>query len=368
MTDDKKYLEINNTSDWEVLTDTGWSDIKSCNKTIEYEVFKLHTTGGLILECADNHIVFDEYFNEVFVVDLKIGQKIQTQHGLDTVSYCGSEEYDENMYDLTLNDKNHRFYTNGILSHNSLILGNLAHTISANGANVAVITLELSEKKYLRRIASNVLSIPINEYNDFILDRTKLQSKIDNYKVGSGVSLKIPGKLIIKEFPTSTMRVGDLEAYMQKLEEDTKIKFDVIIIDYINLMIDSRNPNSESSYTKVKNLAEDLRGFATRKEYAIISATQSNREGMNSQSVLTMDKVSESIGLPQTVDALFSINRSLIDIDNDTFTFGATALRDSEEMGETHEYKFNKKYLRIEEDINDMDSVHLSSEGLNLLT
>jgi hypothetical protein len=33
----KKFIETFDVSDWEVETDTGWSDIKEIGKTIEYD-------------------------------------------------------------------------------------------------------------------------------------------------------------------------------------------------------------------------------------------------------------------------------------------------------------------------------------------
>jgi len=229
----------------------------------------------------------------------------------------------------------------------SLVLGNLATNIVKNGYNVLLVTLELSEKKYLKRIASNILDVPIDEYDNFILDKKKLKKKIDRYNQPDGMTMKIPGKLIIKEFPTSTLRAPDLEAYIQKAESKLKINFDVVIIDYLNLMQDTKNPNSESSYLKVKNIAEQLRAMATRRSLAVITATQANRMGMTKQGALAMEDVSESIGLAFTVDALFSINQDDIDKEKNEYTFTAVALRDAEGIGEQHRFSFDRTHLRV---------------------
>ena len=80
-----KIIETIQLQDLEVLTDTGWEDILSINKTIEYEVWILQTSGGKILKCADTHIVFDKNYNEVFVADLNIGDSIRTEDGIELV-------------------------------------------------------------------------------------------------------------------------------------------------------------------------------------------------------------------------------------------------------------------------------------------
>lgn len=110
-------------NDYEVLSDTGWQDIKGIGKTIPYRRHTIYTK-SFALDCADTHIVFDKDFNEVFVKDLKLGQEIWTEKGLETIEALDNRDYnsEEQMYDLVLDDtSNHRYYTDGILSHNSTI-------------------------------------------------------------------------------------------------------------------------------------------------------------------------------------------------------------------------------------------------------
>ena len=113
----KKFVESFDVDDWEVETDTGWVVIEQSNKTIEYEVYSLKTESGH-LDAADNHIVFDEHMNEVYVKDLKVGGYIQSKSGLDRVVEVNATGIYENMYDLSVAG-NHRYYTNGLLSHNT---------------------------------------------------------------------------------------------------------------------------------------------------------------------------------------------------------------------------------------------------------
>ena len=59
--------------------------------------------------------------------DLKPGMKIATESGYETLVNVQDEHSEENMYDFELsNDENHRYYTNGILSHNTLLAKNIA--------------------------------------------------------------------------------------------------------------------------------------------------------------------------------------------------------------------------------------------------
>ncbi|MEG1363895.1 MAG: terminase family protein, partial [Clostridia bacterium] len=115
----KKIIETQNTKDLEVLTDTGYSKVTEIHKTQPYRVYELELETGKKLECADNHIVFLEHLKEVFVKDLKLGDKIITIDGIDTVKNIYKRPYKLCMYDISLDDINHRYYSNGILSHNT---------------------------------------------------------------------------------------------------------------------------------------------------------------------------------------------------------------------------------------------------------
>ena len=78
--------------------------------------------------------------------------------------------------------------------------------------------------------------------------------KIIKKKLGSVTfdNLKVPGQLIVKEFPTSQASVPDIERYLRKIEELKGIKFKIVIVDYINY-----------EHTWIKELNEALAGIKT---------------------------------------------------------------------------------------------------------
>jgi len=121
----KKFIESKNIDNYQILTDTGWSDIIKSHKTIPYKVYYLKLSDGKEFKCADNHIVFDRKFKNIFVKDLKVDDEILVESRdnelvAEAVSDLLVLDYEENMFDLELSDKsNHRYYTNGILSHNT---------------------------------------------------------------------------------------------------------------------------------------------------------------------------------------------------------------------------------------------------------
>jgi hypothetical protein len=115
----KKILNSINILDLKVKTDTGYEEISHLHLTQPYSHYILKTK-SYSLSCADNHIVFDKYFKEIFVKDLKVGDLIQTESGLQEVIFLKLDNFKSSMFDATVNHKNHRLYTNGILSHNTI--------------------------------------------------------------------------------------------------------------------------------------------------------------------------------------------------------------------------------------------------------
>ena len=276
----KKFVETftfgDNSEEYEVLTDTGWSDIKAIGKTIEYDVWFVQTTNH-ILKGADKHIIFKyngKEYEETFLDEILPGDVILTEKGGETVLEAGFFGNKENMYDLQLADKNRRYYTDGILSHNSIWLANVAANSVKLGYNTAVISLEMRDRKLIKRLGANLLGINMKEYNKMADDRVLMKQKISSLGYDS---LQVPGKLFVKEFPTSSAGVPDIERYLLKMEEIKGIKFKVIVLDYVNILKNWRNANSENTYMKIKQIAEDARAMAMRNNWAIVTATQINR-------------------------------------------------------------------------------------------
>jgi len=115
----KKILNSINVLGFGVKTDKGYEKLTDLHITQPYRHYVLKTD-GYELSCADNHIVFDKSYNEVFVKDLDVGDIIQTESGLQRVISLKRDKFKSSMFDATVNHQNHRFYTNGILSHNTI--------------------------------------------------------------------------------------------------------------------------------------------------------------------------------------------------------------------------------------------------------
>jgi replicative DNA helicase len=175
----------------------------------------------------------------------------------------------------------------------SIFLGNIATNICNQGKNVLLISLEMSEMLYARRICTNVTKIPIN---DLALNLHTLRAAINEHKD------ETKGRLLIKEFPPSTITPNQLKGFVKKII-DSGIKIDAIVLDYLNLL---HSPTGTNSYERVKNVTEQMRAMSYVFNCPVISATQLNRGGF---SVANPDlaTISESVGLAATADVIVSI-------------------------------------------------------------
>ena len=185
----------------------------------------------------------------------------------------------------------------------SIFLGNMATNIINQDKTVILITLEMAEQVYAKRISASLSKIPSN---DLSLQIEPLRNHLNQYRLKNRNS-----KLIIKEFPPKGVSALQIKTYIDKLIQ-TGIKPDAIIIDYLNLI--SPTIKGLNSYESIKQTTEEIRALSYHFECPVITATQANRSAVSTPNP-DVDKVSESMGLAMTVDAQFSIWTEAEDIE-----------------------------------------------------
>jgi replicative DNA helicase len=182
----------------------------------------------------------------------------------------------------------------------SLFLCHHAANCLAQGMNVLYITCEMAEERIAERIDANLLDITLDSLRE--LPKEVYDKKMANLKQS------VKGKIIIKEYPTSTASVNHFRVLLDELNLKKKFKPDVIIIDYLNICASSRmkHNGNVNSYMYIKAIAEELRSLAVEYAVPIWSATQVNRIGFASTDI-GLEDTSESFGLPATADFMFAL-------------------------------------------------------------
>jgi replicative DNA helicase len=179
----------------------------------------------------------------------------------------------------------------------------MCHCAAGNildGKNVLYITMEMAEERIAERIDANLMDVTLDELSE--MDKTTFDKKMARARN------KTSGKLIIKEYPTSSAGSANFRHLLNELKLKKNFIPDIVYVDYLNICASSRikYTSNVNSYTYVKAIAEELRGLAVEYNIPIVSATQTTRSGIGSSDIDLTD-TSESIGLPATADMMFAL-------------------------------------------------------------
>lgn len=360
-----KFIEAYQVNNLEVETPNGWVNIEGIGKTIEFEEWVVKTSSGKELICADKHILYRcdniDFISkkcdlmELYTENLQLGDFIMTKDGPDMIMELYKNGNRSHMYDLQLSDgSNKQFYTNDILSHNSLWMQNLSIRSADNGFNVLYITLEMSEKKVMKRVGSMRLKIPINDYDTVSRDTEYMKNKLKSFhnsgNTKDNIFEKNVGKIYTKFWAAGTATVADFDNYVQKLKDKRGIKINLIIVDYITLIAPNKGSNSDNLYTKGKHLAEALRALASKWKVPVISGIQVAKGAWNSTDI-TLESIPESKAIAETADTFFAIIRTEEMKRANMYRLKLLKQRDGDFSRSTVKLELNTKYLTLENDV-----------------
>jgi replicative DNA helicase len=233
----------------------------------------------------------------------------------------------------------------------SLWMQNFAVKSADMGYNVLYITLEMSERKVMKRLGAMRLKIPINEYDNLSKDTDLINKRIRDLKSVNSTNLfeKKIGKIIAKFWAAGTATINDFDNYLQKLKEKRGIKIDLIFVDYITLIATPKGSN-DNLYTKGKHLAEGLRAIAAKFKIPVITAIQVAKDAWNAADV-TLEQVPESKAIAETADVFFTIIRTEEMKRQNLYRFKLLKQRDGDFTRSQIRMNLNPTFLTLENDI-----------------
>jgi hypothetical protein len=107
-------------NDLYVETDYGVVPVTEINITQPFQRYKLQLENGVWLEGADTHIVFCKDYEPKMMIDLTTNDFVITKYGLSRVKFIKKEYGKVSMFDLSIDTPEMSYYTNDILSHNTV--------------------------------------------------------------------------------------------------------------------------------------------------------------------------------------------------------------------------------------------------------
>jgi len=183
----------------------------------------------------------------------------------------------------------------------SMVLAHLGAMALKNGVNVVHYTLELQDMTIGNRYDSCLTGIPINELR---------HSKEDVFEEIK----ELPGKLLIKEYPTKSATTQTLRTHLEKLR-NRDFKPGMIVVDYGDIL--KPISHSKEKREELETIYEELRALAHEFECPVWTASQTNRSGINAE-VITMESISEAFSKCFVADFIFSVSRTGADKMNNT--------------------------------------------------
>lgn len=233
----------------------------------------------------------------------------------------------------------------------SLWMQNFAVMSANSGYNVLYITLEMSERKVMKRLGAMRLRIPINDYDKMSKDTEFIKKRIKalSHSEGGDIFDKKVGKIISRFWAAGTATVVDFDNYIQKLKEKRDIKIDLVIVDYITLVAAPKGLGADNLYTKGKHLAEGLRALGAKYKCPVITGVQVAKDAWNSSDI-TLESVPESKAIAETADTFFAIIRTEEMKRQNLYRFKLLKQRDGDFLKSQIRISLNPTYLTLEND------------------
>ncbi len=256
----------------------GWVPVIAFVKKPVKLIYFVTMGNGTTIKASGDHLFQRKNLSWVESQDLVPGDLLITSKGLDFVRSAKKLKFEE-VFDLSVDHENHRYYTNGISSHNtgkSLFLQNLALNWVQQGLNIVYITLELSEDLIGLRYDAMITTLPTKQIFKYSEDAALKWQMI--------VKANSWGKLQIKSMPGAGTCANNIKAYIKEYEIQTGAKVDGLIVDYLDLIYPSMSSLDMSDlFVKDKFTSEELRALAGELEILCATAGQLNRKGIQEQ-------------------------------------------------------------------------------------
>lgn len=198
----------------------------------------------------------------------------------------------------------------------SMSLADFAKNASLASYNVIYFTLEVSAAITADRIDANLSDTMVKSLKD---TPNAVKAKIEAAAAKAGV-------LEILEFPSGSLKSSDIRRILERYK-DRGINFDLIVVDYADIMAPERFMDDQIA--NFRSIYLDLRAIAQKYNVAMLTATQTNRDGAKKDTA-TMTDVAEDFNKIRTADLVITINANPDEIKAGEARLFFAAMRNSE--------------------------------------
>ena len=226
----------------------------------------------------------------------------------------------------------------------SLFLANMGVNWCLQGLNVLYLTFELSENLVSMRLDSMTTDIPSRDIFKNIED-VEMKVKMIGKKAGA---------FQVKYMPTGKT-ANDLRSYIKEFEIKTGRKIDVVLVDYLDLMMPiAKRISAENLFVKDKYVSEELRDLAMELNCLFVTASQLNRASVE-EIEFDHSHISGGLSKIQTADNVIGIFTSRAMRERGRYQIQLMKTRSSSGVGAKIDLEFDVDSLRIRDLADDDD-------------
>jgi replicative DNA helicase len=216
----------------------------------------------------------------------------------------GHRLIDELLYHRGWGRKELSVILGGAKAGKTTFLINCAKAASLAGFNVLYVTCEVAARIIAERMDATISDVEVKN----------LMARM--HDVAGKVKATMPraGKVKFAGYPSGTLTPTMLRALIDSYKSPRMngdgtvrepVQFDLVVVDYADIM--APDFRTQDAIENSKSIYLALRAIADEENVAMLSATQTNREGMKS-TVATATHVADDINKVRTVDIMISIN------------------------------------------------------------
>ena len=243
-------------------------------------------------------------------------------------------------------------FAGGSGSGKSLFLANMGVNWALQGFNVLYLTFELSENLVSMRVDSMTTGVPTRE----------IFKNIDDIEMKVRIIGKKSGAFQVKYMPTGK-NANDIRSYIKEYEIKTGKKIDVLLIDYLDLMMPiAVKISAENLFVKDKYVSEELRNLAMELNTIFVTASQLNRSSVE-EIEFDHSHISGGISKINTADNLFGIFTSRAMRERGRYQLQLMKTRSSSGVGTKIDLDFDVDSLRITDCEQDDDSSNNNNQN-----
>lgn len=184
----------------------------------------------------------------------------------------------------------------------TMCLVNIAVNLLEQGHNVLFLNCDTTKDLIERRLYACVTGISMNEE----VCTSDLHDAITSWRAKYGLN---DHSFIYKDLIPNSTTVGTIRGFINQIDDKYGSR-DVIIIDYGDLILPDSKMNEKRH--QLNDAFEGLRGLARDLDKLVVTATQTNRSGLDihKDSVITMKNIAEGYGKVFPAALMIAINQT----------------------------------------------------------